>query len=123
MLFRLKKITALLLVLCLLTAAVPQAGAFSDITNPDIALAAASLQSLGIAQGTSDTTYSPNTPLTRAQFCTFAVRALGMEDSAPSAGAKDAMARFSASRPSPFGAQTVITAAPGKAASASAGFR
>ncbi|MDO4750095.1 MAG: S-layer homology domain-containing protein [Eubacteriales bacterium] len=86
MFFRMKKITALLLVLCLLTAAVPQAGAFSDITNPDIALAAASLQSLGIAQGTSDTTYSPNTPLTRAQFCTFAVRALGMEDSAPSYG-------------------------------------
>ena len=76
-----KRIFSLVLVLCLLSTWLPSANAaFSDITDEHTALCANVLQSLGIASGTGNGNYSPNTVLTRAEFCTFAVRAMGLED-------------------------------------------
>lgn len=73
-----KRISALLLSLLLLLLAIPCTGAsFTDVSG-DVAIAAATLQGLGIASGTSETTFSPNSTLTRAQACTFAVNAMGL---------------------------------------------
>lgn len=76
-----KKLISLVLAVCLvLGTAVPADAAFSDVNDTDIALAVAVLEGMGIVNGMGDGTYSPNTPLTRAQFCALAVRAMGLED-------------------------------------------
>ena len=73
-----KRISALLLSLLLLLSAIPCTGAsFTDVSG-DTAIASATLQGLGIVSGTSETTFSPNSTLTRAQACTFAVNAMGL---------------------------------------------
>lgn len=85
-----KKVLSFFLVLTLLVGALPVSAlaSFSDITDADTALAAATLESMGIVNGTSPGTYSPNTKLTRAQFCTLAVRMMGLQDDAAAQGYK-----------------------------------
>ena len=58
----------------------PGMAGFQDIPDPEMAIAAAVLQSAGIADGTSTTTFNPGGTLTRSQFCTFAVRTMGLQD-------------------------------------------
>lgn len=48
------------------------------------------LTDLGIAKGTSDTTFSPNLPVTRGQMATFLVRTMEFLGFVPPAGAPDA---------------------------------
>lgn len=76
-----KKLISLVLILCLtLGIAVPAGAAFADVADPDTALAVAVLEGMGIVNGVSENSYSPNTKFTRAQFCALAVRAMGLED-------------------------------------------
>jgi len=77
-----KKILSLLLTACLLCGAltVSAVASFNDISDPNTALAAGVLQSMGIVGGVGDGRYSPNTVLTRAQFCVFMIHTLGMKD-------------------------------------------
>jgi len=82
-----KRLAGLLLALALVCGVLPgEAGAFSDVHDPLTALAVDALRSLGIVQGVTETSFAPNSPLTRAQFCALAVRTLGMEDSAAGYG-------------------------------------
>ena len=77
-----QKLITLLLAGCLLGSMVPAsaAAAFTDISDPDTALAAGVLQGMGIVGGVSEGVYSPDTELTRAQFCVLMVHTLGMKD-------------------------------------------
>lgn len=77
-----KKLLSLVLTLCLLCPSliVRADASFADISDPDTALAAAVLQSMGIVGGVGNDMYSPNTILTRAQFCVFMLHSLGMKD-------------------------------------------
>lgn len=63
-----KRLIGALLCLALCLAALPAGAraAFTDISDPDVALAAAALQGLGVVSGTSSTTFDPNGSLTRA---------------------------------------------------------
>ena len=65
--------------------AVPAAADFSDVTDPDTALAAAALEGMGVIGGYGDGTYRPEETLTRAQFCKIAVLAMGLSDQVASA--------------------------------------
>lgn len=80
--FMKKKILSLLLAACLLCPLLPvnAAAAFTDIADPDTALAAGVLQGMGIVSGVGDGSYSPDTVLTRAQFCVFMLHTMGMKD-------------------------------------------
>lgn len=92
-----KRISALLLSLLLLLSAIPCAGAsFTDVSG-DVVIASATLQGLGIASGTSETTFSPNSTLTRAQACTFAVNAMGLSSQVNSYSRKTIFSDVSAS--------------------------
>lgn len=64
--------------LCLAALAGGAEAAFTDITDPVTAQAAAVLQGLGIVSGTSGSTFEPNASLTRAELCTMAVNAMGL---------------------------------------------
>ena len=76
-----KRLLALLLCGAAFLTAIPAASAaFVDIPDETTALAAASLQGLGVVSGTSDTTFDPDATLTRAQLCTMVVNAMGMGD-------------------------------------------
>lgn len=77
-----KKLLSLFLSACLLggSLSVSSSASFTDIPDPDTALAAGVLQGMGIVGGVGDGLYSPNTVLTRAQFCVFLVHTLGMKD-------------------------------------------
>lgn len=77
-----KKLLSLFLTVCLLCGSltVSASASFTDISDPDTALAAGILQSMGIVGGVGDGLYSPDTVLTRAQFCVFLVHTLGMKD-------------------------------------------
>jgi len=79
-----RKIVSLVLICSVLLGAliVPASASFSDIGDPDTAVAAAVLESMGIVTGTGPNTYSPGSTLTRAEFCTLVVRAMGLEDQA-----------------------------------------
>lgn len=76
-----KRILTLLLCLALCPALLPaRAGAaFTDIEDETTALAAAALQGLGVISGTGGDAFDPDTVLTRAQLCTMAVNALGLD--------------------------------------------
>lgn len=76
------KLLSLLLAVCLLCPllTVNAAASFTDISDPDTALAAGVLQGMGIVSDVGDGLYSPNTVLTRAQFCTFMIHTLGMKE-------------------------------------------
>ena len=58
----------------------PASAAFSDISDSEVAQAAAILDSLGIMQGMGNNQFNPNGSLTRAQFCKMAVTAMGFTD-------------------------------------------
>lgn len=74
-----KRLTALLLCVALAAGMIPAAGAaFTDISDPDTALAAAALEGLGIVSGTGSGSFDPNSTLTRAQVCVLAVNAMGL---------------------------------------------
>ena len=79
-----KKALSFLIALLLLIGLLPgyASATFNDIYDPNTALAAAVLEGMGIVNGISENTYAPNKGLTRAEFCTIAVRALGLEDEA-----------------------------------------
>jgi hypothetical protein len=57
------------------------AAAFVDIEDEATEKAVATLEGMGIVTGTSNTKYSPDLVLTRAQVCTIIVRAMGLESS------------------------------------------
>ena len=63
-----------------LMAIAPTSAAFSDISDSRVAQTASVLSALGIMEGTGENTFSPDTALTRAQFCKLAVTALGFSD-------------------------------------------
>ena len=73
---------AILLAACIFAGGIctPVSATFTDIKNRDVAVAAAVLESMGIVTGMSPGIYSPETGLTRAQFCALAVRATGQEN-------------------------------------------
>lgn len=54
-----------------------RAGQFSDITDPEISMAADVLSALGVVNGTGGGHFSPNAPLTRAQFCKMSIEIMG----------------------------------------------
>lgn len=58
----------------------PTSAAFSDISDSRVAQTASVLSALGIMEGTGENTFSPDTALTRAQFCKLAVTSLGFSD-------------------------------------------
>lgn len=73
-----RSFTCLSLSMALLAGA---AGAtFHDITDPDLAQAAASLNALSIMQGDGAGNFEPNRSLTRAEFTKMAASALGVSD-------------------------------------------
>lgn len=74
-----KQITCLSLALLLASGGTVGA-AFSDISDPDIAQAAASLDALAIMQGVGADKFEPGRSLTRAEFTKLAAGALGLED-------------------------------------------
>lgn len=53
---------------------------FSDISDTKLAQTASVLDALGIMQGVGNNRFSPDSSLTRAQFCKLAVTALGFSD-------------------------------------------
>ncbi|MGM9639491.1 MAG: S-layer homology domain-containing protein [Butyricicoccaceae bacterium] len=75
-------ILTLCLTLCLFAGSMmlPAQAAFTDISDEQTALAAATLESMGVVTGTSGTTYNPGGTLTRAEFCAMAVRLMGLEE-------------------------------------------
>lgn len=74
-----KQITCLTLALSLAWGGTAWA-AFSDITDPDTAQAAASLDALSIMQGVGGGKFEPARSLTRAEFTKLAVTAMGVPD-------------------------------------------
>lgn len=76
------KILSVLLATALLCCTLPvgASAAFTDIPDRDTALAAGVLESMGIVSGVGQDRYSPDTVLTRAQFCVFLVHTLGLKD-------------------------------------------
>ena len=73
------KFFSLLLAFSLTLALVPTAGAaFSDISDSEVALAAATLQGFGVVDGTGGGSFAPNGTLTRAQACKLIVGVLGL---------------------------------------------
>ena len=78
-------VTALALILGM---AVTASAGFMDIYDSETAVAAAALESMGIVTGTATSIYSPNNTLTRAEFATLAVRAMGLEDKVTGSAAK-----------------------------------
>lgn len=76
-----KRLTAWLLCAGLTLSCLPGAqAAFTDISDPDVALAAATLQGLGVVDGTGGNAFSPDETLDRAQVCAMAVKAMGLTD-------------------------------------------
>lgn len=77
-----KKLLSLILAGCLLCPAVaaPTAATFTDITDPDVAVAAGVLESMGIVSGVREGEFSPDTQLTRAQFCVLIIHTMGKKD-------------------------------------------
>lgn len=55
---------------------------FSDIATSDHATAIVEMAKRGILNGVSDTTFEPNRPMTRAEFCTMIVRAFHLKANA-----------------------------------------
>ncbi|MBQ9974488.1 MAG: S-layer homology domain-containing protein [Oscillospiraceae bacterium] len=77
-----RKLISWLLCAALICSVLPVgvSAAFTDIPDQDTALAAGVLQSMGIVSGVADGLYSPQTKLTRAQFCVFMVHTLGLKE-------------------------------------------
>lgn len=79
-----KLISALLCLAVMLSLTLPAAAAssFDDMEDSPAAVQADMLRLLGIIGGVGDNRFEPQANLTRAQFCTMAVRLLGREDEA-----------------------------------------
>lgn len=77
-----KRFLCLVLAGCLLCPAVaaPAAATFTDISEPEVALAAGVLEGMGIVSGVSEGVFSPDTTLTRAQFCVLIIHTLGLKE-------------------------------------------
>ncbi len=77
-----KKLLSLVLAGCLFCplVSVPATATFTDISDPDTALAAGVLDGMGIVSGVSQGIFSPNTNLTRAQFCVLTIHTLGQKE-------------------------------------------
>jgi len=76
-----KKITAVILLLTFLfSLAWPSFAYFQDVNKAEDKLTVYSLFSLDIMNGMSSSSFSPNSYLTRAQFCKIAVMALGFDE-------------------------------------------
>lgn len=74
-----KRLSTLLLALLLaLALTLPAGAAFSDISDSETALAAATLQGFGVADGTGGSSFAPDEPLTRAQACKLVVGVMGL---------------------------------------------
>lgn len=84
-----RKLLIMILCLGLMLSSVSSvwAATFTDTGNGELAMAAAVLQGMDVVAGTSDTTFDPQGPLTRAQACTMLVKMMGL-DSNLSTGAK-----------------------------------
>jgi len=65
--------------LCLVLASAGQVAAFSDIGDPHVSDAACAIETFGIAEGIGGDLFSPDGPLTRAQFCTMLIKAMGLD--------------------------------------------
>ena len=73
-----KRLLSILLLLVL--AVTPASAAFSDISDSRLEQTASVLDALGIMEGMGNNRFSPDTALTRAQFCKLAVTAMGFSD-------------------------------------------
>lgn len=73
-----KRLVSLLLAATVLLSSA--SAAFTDISDSKVKQTATVLSALGIMQGVGGTHFSPDTALTRAQFCKIAVTALGVTD-------------------------------------------
>lgn len=74
-----KRICVVLLLLALLGSLCLPAGAFSDVTDPATVRNVDALQMLGVVGGYGDNTFRPQRGLSRAEFCTMAVKIMGEE--------------------------------------------
>lgn len=66
-------LAAAALCLALIAGFVPNALAFSDVSDPDLSLAVETLAGMGVVSGGDADSYYPAATLTRAQFCKMAV--------------------------------------------------
>ncbi len=78
-----KLISVILALAALLALAVPAGASFPDIADAQTQEEVAVLQMMGVINGTSANTFSPNGALTRAQFCKMAVVLLGRAEEEP----------------------------------------
>lgn len=85
---------------------------FSDVSDPDTALAIETLRLMGALDGYPDGTFQPNGCLTRAQFCKMAVYAMNGEDEL---GLYETITVFPDVKGSHWAASYVNMAAKGKA--------
>ncbi len=65
-----------------LPAAAAETSSFSDITDPQVGEAAEILRVMGIVQGMGNNRFEPDLFLTRAEFCTMAIKLMGKESEA-----------------------------------------
>ncbi len=79
-----KTVWSILCIGIVCTALCISGAAFTDIEDETTELAVYTLESMGIVAGTSDTTYSPEQTLTRAQVCAMLIRAMGQTASVES---------------------------------------
>ena len=86
-----KKFVCIFLFTALLLGILPNqtVAAFTDITDTQTQTAAAVLAGMDITTGTTSTSFSPNTQLTRAQFCAFVIRMTGQENLVATAARKN----------------------------------
>lgn len=80
-----KKIISLILCVAMMCGALTAFAGFEDVDTKHINYEAIeTLESLGVVNGTSENEYDPNKVLTRAEFATMMVRAIGVEGFYPS---------------------------------------
>lgn len=81
-----KLMASLLLCAAMLTMALPVGAAnssFSDVHDTSTALNADVLRLMGVVSGSGNNSFSPNSHLTRAEFCVMAVKVMGRGDDVP----------------------------------------
>lgn len=113
----LKKVVAVIAVLAMVlgtmvtgfAATVTPAKVGSDVAGTDYETAATELAALGIMTGYPDGTFKPGNQITRAEFATLVVRALGLESAAKLTTAKPAFSDVNADYQWAWGYITVAT--------------
>ena len=88
-----------------------ETGRFSDVSDPDTALAIETLRLMGALDGYPDGTFRPEGSLTRAQFCKMAIVMLGKADQV---GSYKNYTIFPDVKPSHWAAAHINMAAKGK---------